>query len=101
MKKPIIVGMVAALALLLLSSCSGSKAEVAPAAPTPPPAAASTPAPTSVGSTPLPDAVTTPSVGILVGNQAPGFQLNDMNGKTVSLSDFRGKVVLINFWATW
>jgi len=32
---------------------------------------------------------------------APNFQLQDINGKTVSLSDYRGKVVLVNFWATW
>lgn len=29
------------------------------------------------------------------------FTLKDMNGKDVKLSDFKGKVVLINFWATW
>ena len=31
----------------------------------------------------------------------PDFALNDLEGKPVRLSDFRGKVVLINFWATW
>ena len=35
------------------------------------------------------------------GEPAPNFQLRDMNGQTVSLSDLRGKVVLVNFWATW
>jgi peroxiredoxin len=34
------------------------------------------------------------------GTQAPGFTLKDLNGKAVSLSDFGGKAVLINFWAT-
>jgi thiol-disulfide isomerase/thioredoxin len=29
------------------------------------------------------------------------FKLQDLNGKTVKLSDFRGKPVLIDFWATW
>jgi thiol-disulfide isomerase/thioredoxin len=29
------------------------------------------------------------------------FMLNDLNGKPVKLSDFKGKVVLLNFWATW
>jgi peroxiredoxin len=32
---------------------------------------------------------------------APNFTLTDANGKHVALSDFRGKVVLLNFWATW
>ena len=35
------------------------------------------------------------------GEPAPNFQLRDMNGQVVSLSDLRGKVVLLNFWATW
>jgi peroxiredoxin len=29
------------------------------------------------------------------------FTMNDQNGKIVSLSDFRGKVVVLDFWATW
>jgi peroxiredoxin len=33
--------------------------------------------------------------------EAPGFTLKDLNGNDVSLSDFRGKVVFLNFWATW
>jgi thiol-disulfide isomerase/thioredoxin len=32
---------------------------------------------------------------------APDFKLHDLNGKTVQLSDFKGKPVLIDFWATW
>ena len=32
---------------------------------------------------------------------APNFTLLDLNGKSVSLSDYKGKVVLIDFWATW
>lgn len=32
---------------------------------------------------------------------APPFQLNDLNGKPVSLAEAKGKVVLLNFWATW
>lgn len=32
---------------------------------------------------------------------SPDFELSDLNGNTVSLSSLRGKVVLVNFWATW
>lgn len=32
---------------------------------------------------------------------APEFALKDVNGATARLSDYRGKVVLLNFWATW
>ena len=32
---------------------------------------------------------------------AAEFSLKDANGATVKLSDYRGKVVLLNFWATW
>lgn len=32
---------------------------------------------------------------------APDFKLEDANGKDVKLSDLKGKVVLVNFWATW
>ena len=35
------------------------------------------------------------------GKVAPGFTLTDLNGKKVSLSDFKGRPVLVNFWATW
>jgi cytochrome c biogenesis protein CcmG/thiol:disulfide interchange protein DsbE len=33
--------------------------------------------------------------------EAPDFSLKDINGKTVRLSDYRGKVILLDFWATW
>ncbi len=33
--------------------------------------------------------------------EAPQFELRDINGRIVRLSNYRGKVVLINFWATW
>ena len=33
--------------------------------------------------------------------KAPEFALKDANGETAKLSDYRGKVVLLNFWATW
>jgi cytochrome c biogenesis protein CcmG/thiol:disulfide interchange protein DsbE len=39
--------------------------------------------------------------GPLLHQKPPGFALLDTTGKKVSLSDYRGKAVLINFWATW
>jgi peroxiredoxin len=33
--------------------------------------------------------------------EAPAFSLNSLDGKKISLSDFKGKPVLITFWATW
>jgi peroxiredoxin len=38
---------------------------------------------------------------IKLGEPAPNFQLLDMQGRLVALSDLRGKVVMVNFWATW
>ena len=36
-----------------------------------------------------------------VGKQAPDFQLPNLEGQSISLSDFRGSPILLNFWATW
>lgn len=36
-----------------------------------------------------------------VGQMAPDFTAKDIDGNTVRLSDFRGQVVLLDFWATW
>jgi peroxiredoxin len=35
------------------------------------------------------------------GSPAPAFALRDLEGTTVSLDELRGRVVLVNFWATW
>jgi peroxiredoxin len=37
----------------------------------------------------------------LLGSPAPGFQLTSLTGVEGSLDQYRGKVVLLNFWATW
>jgi len=42
-----------------------------------------------------------PSFGTWVGKPAPDFTLTDIDGKDHKLSDYRGKDVLIIFWATW
>ncbi len=39
--------------------------------------------------------------GLKVGEKAPDFELKTLEGKTVRLSDYRGKKVILNFWATW
>ncbi|WP_263411544.1 TlpA disulfide reductase family protein [Terriglobus tenax] len=55
------------------------------------------------------EAMPTPTAGAdsyvgeldLRGKPAPGFSLTSLEGKKVSLSDYKGKPVLVNFWATW
>jgi peroxiredoxin len=37
----------------------------------------------------------------LLGQLRPDFELGDMNGATVSVAEFDGKIMLLNFWATW
>lgn len=38
---------------------------------------------------------------VAVNRPAPDFTLPDLDGRTVSLSDYRGNVVVVNVWATW
>jgi cytochrome c biogenesis protein CcmG/thiol:disulfide interchange protein DsbE len=48
------------------------------------------------------DAAGTPEyVSPLKGKPAPAFSLENLDGKKVSLADYKGKAVLVNFWATW
>jgi len=41
------------------------------------------------------------ATGVSAQQKAPDLSFKDINGKSFRLSDFRGKVVLLNFWATW
>ena len=41
------------------------------------------------------------TISPLNGKPAPEFVLEDLSGKKVALSSFKGKAVLVNFWATW
>ncbi len=53
----------------------------------------------SSGDTAIPRAVR--DGGPQVGDVAPDFTLTTLDGKTVTLSDYRGKPVVVNFWASW
>ncbi|MBD3107332.1 redoxin domain-containing protein [Bacillus sp. AGMB 02131] len=41
------------------------------------------------------------SPGLKTGIKAPDFSLQTLNGESVKLSDYEGKKVVLNFWATW
>jgi peroxiredoxin len=41
------------------------------------------------------------TTAVVAGDVAPDFQLEDTKGNQISLADLRGKVILVNFWATW
>src|SRR5690242_14613119 len=73
---------------LLLSACG----EVATPVPTDPLAAPSTPFPTLANQ---------PPVKVAIGNTAPDFSAADLNGQPVQLSAYRGKTVIVNFWAVY
>jgi hypothetical protein len=38
---------------------------------------------------------------LAVGKRIPNYQLTTLDGETVSLHDYDGKIILLNFWATW
>jgi thiol-disulfide isomerase/thioredoxin len=43
----------------------------------------------------------TPALAVAPSGPAPAFELQSMAGKAVNLSQFKGQVVMINFWASW
>jgi thiol-disulfide isomerase/thioredoxin len=45
--------------------------------------------------------VAVPAMAVAPAGPAPSFKLDSMAGKPVSLDQFKGQVVMINFWATW
>ena len=79
-------------AALIAAACGNGDAE--------PPATATNTATATPASRPV-------TIGLLddlpleVDQQAPDFLLRTLNGRSVRLSDYRGKTVVLNFWATW
>jgi peroxiredoxin len=55
----------------------------------------------TAGSTDTKNPASTNADGVQQGAPASDFTLRDVDGKDVRLSDYQGKVVLIDFWATW
>jgi peroxiredoxin len=45
--------------------------------------------------------VSVPAMAVAPQQPAPAFRLATLDGKTVALEDFKGQVVMINFWASW
>jgi peroxiredoxin len=68
------------------------------------PQASPSQAPQAVQSRALHPAKSAPAdivVGNMIGDTAPDFTLETIDGHEISLSDYRGKNVILNFWATW
>jgi len=49
----------------------------------------------------LSSCIYSPETAVNIGRPAPSFKLPDMDGREISLENFNGKIVLLDFWATW
>ena len=49
----------------------------------------------------LSSCIYSPEATVNIGHPAPYFKLPDMDGREISLENFNGKIVLLDFWATW
>ncbi len=94
-KRITLLALILFAAALLIDSCASPAPSdgTAPTAPAPTPATPQPPVP------PITQPVI--SVGTQIGNLAPDFQLETLDGQSVSLSGLKGNPVLLNFWATW
>ncbi|MCI0790999.1 MAG: TlpA family protein disulfide reductase [Chloroflexi bacterium] len=82
------------LAMLAITACGQSQTQLP----------ASTAIPNTSASVPAPDVTAIPATAseiARVGEPAPDFVLDLFDGSKVRLSDFEGKVVVLNFWASW
>ena len=104
MKKWLVLSAAVMTAVLLIVSAvgcceQGAPGPTLPTTPTPVPGSNPAPTPTPTpGPTPEPS---TPVEGAAIGNLAPNFEFNNAYEQPVSLTDLRGKPILLNFWATW
>ena len=89
------------LALLLIVSGCQSPAEPPGETETPTQVEIETTGEEEITEPPKEEETMAPPVGTRVGNLAPDFTLEDINGETVTLSELRGSGVMLNFWATW
>lgn len=55
----------------------------------------------AIGSTSSETVAVSDSSGVEIGKIAPDFELVTLKGESVKLSDYKGKKVILNFWATW
>ena len=107
MKHPHFLPAVLCLALSLSAAACGPKKDPAPPAP---PKVAANPAaiaPANVAASTAMDAAVAPAPNAIKAmalptlGAAPSWQLKDVDGKAVSSDQFKGKVVVVDFWATW
>jgi thiol-disulfide isomerase/thioredoxin len=70
--------------VLILSACSGNKSGEK-----------------KTGETVASQVADTVKTGLELGNRAPELAFSSPDGRTITLSDYRGKLVLIDFWASW
>jgi len=92
---------------IVIEALQKAGAGVAPGAAVLPPAPRATsqaPVPASPAPATAPASPQAPTSGSSAGDEypiAPSFSLVDLSGERVSLADYKGQVVVVNFWATW